>query len=283
MPGVIQNKGAFHGTGVLARSGVITIAQTQAQKDAASYRALLAANGKTLLAADYNSLLTFATQLYALVGRRDFITLRSSQNMGSGTTAYTFHGKPCTLTNGPTWGADEMTFSGLGSRLVYPGNLYTANPDWGFMQVAQGYLRAFGGGFGGNYGNATIGPLVSGYGDSFYCFNNGVSQAWVALRWNSTSRSMITTILTGQNSGWVARDAETLVACTPQEQTYGAYTKTASTNLFHAGEIADTGLQASPLKGSFLLLPTPKAQVQAAYQAIITLYKSTIGQGLALP
>jgi hypothetical protein len=47
--------------------------------------------------------------------------LRSSQNAGTGTTAYSLGGLGTyngTLTNGPTWGADGITFDGTNDYIV---------------------------------------------------------------------------------------------------------------------------------------------------------------------
>jgi hypothetical protein len=68
--------------------------------------------------------------------------LRSSQNAGTGTTAYslgglgTFNG---TLTNGPTWGADGITFANASSQYISFGGtqIIGGNSDYTVMCVAQ--------------------------------------------------------------------------------------------------------------------------------------------------
>jgi len=119
MPGNLYNKGMVKGAGILGRSGIMASPLAQAQTDAAAYRALLASNGKTMQDAVYLQIVSFASQLYATAGRVDFLMLRSIQNMGSGSIAYSFHGKACTLVNGCTWGADGITM-GTSAQISTP-------------------------------------------------------------------------------------------------------------------------------------------------------------------
>jgi hypothetical protein len=68
--------------------------------------------------------------------------LRSTQNAGTGTTAYslgglgTFNG---TLTNGPTWGANGITFANASSQYISLGGtqIIGGNSDYTVMGVAQ--------------------------------------------------------------------------------------------------------------------------------------------------
>jgi hypothetical protein len=68
--------------------------------------------------------------------------LRSSQNAGTGTTAYslgglgTFNG---TLVNGPTWGTDGVNFTGASSHYISLGSsqIIGGNSDYSVMGVGQ--------------------------------------------------------------------------------------------------------------------------------------------------
>jgi len=71
-------------------------------------------------------------------------TLRSAQNAGTGTTAYSLGGLGTyngTISNSPTWGVDGITFNGnnqnidFGSTLDFGSStfLYCLNPSWGTL------------------------------------------------------------------------------------------------------------------------------------------------------
>jgi hypothetical protein len=67
--------------------------------------------------------------------------LRSSQNAGTGTTAYSLGGLGTfdgTLTNGPTWGADGIDFDGSNDRITLPnasfGTGNAATSIWVFLK-----------------------------------------------------------------------------------------------------------------------------------------------------
>jgi hypothetical protein len=67
--------------------------------------------------------------------------LRSTQNTGTGTTAYSLGGLGTfdgTLTNGPTWGADGITFDGSNDYISLPNNSFgtgnSATSIWAFLK-----------------------------------------------------------------------------------------------------------------------------------------------------
>lgn len=67
--------------------------------------------------------------------------LKSSQNAGTGTTAYSLGGLGAfdgTLTNGPTWGADGITFDGSNDYISLPNNSFgtgnSATSIWAFFK-----------------------------------------------------------------------------------------------------------------------------------------------------
>jgi hypothetical protein len=67
--------------------------------------------------------------------------LRSTQNSGTGTTAYSLGGLGAfdgTLTNGPTWGTDGITFDGINDYISLPNNSFgtgsSAVSIWAFLK-----------------------------------------------------------------------------------------------------------------------------------------------------
>jgi hypothetical protein len=75
--------------------------------------------------------------------------LRSSQNAGTGTTAYSLGGLGTyngTLTNGPTWGVDGITFTSGSSQTITVPNITVSQTDLilATCQAAtSGNLRVF--------------------------------------------------------------------------------------------------------------------------------------------
>jgi hypothetical protein len=206
--------------------------------------------------------------------------LRSSQNKGSGTTAYslgglgTFNG---TLTNGPTWGADGVTFdgsndfisagvigiSGSAPRTLMTvsksstGNLNTiaelnpgtgtTNSSWGIIHFPNNTtLTAWAFGSDATLGTVTSGVFSSaafGYGTQRFGFINGVSQ--------SLSNAN-TAPATGSNSQVRIGASRT--------------NSTTSHDWFFNGQIAFVAIFASGTNTN-----------------IHDLYKTTLGAGLGLP
>lgn len=88
-----------------------------------TYGNLLLSNGGPNIftngqAANFQAFVTSAA--YIALGSPDFITLRSTQNVGSGTTAFSFLGVSCPITSTPTWGANGITFlAGTGAALEF--------------------------------------------------------------------------------------------------------------------------------------------------------------------
>jgi hypothetical protein len=75
--------------------------------------------------------------------------LRSSQNAGTGTTAYSLGGLGVyngTLTNGPTWGADGITFTKASSHYISTSLAHWVDEDtfaFCVAEAAASYVAAF--------------------------------------------------------------------------------------------------------------------------------------------
>lgn len=89
---------------------------SQARHDLAAYSARLATLGKTLSMQARAELLGFATAIYDACGRTDFVSFRSAHNVGSGSSFCSFLGGTGSLSNGPTWGANYVSFSASGGQ-----------------------------------------------------------------------------------------------------------------------------------------------------------------------
>ena|GEM_PF-4814576 len=276
MPGNLYNKGMVRGAGILGRSGIIASSLAQALQDAAAYRALLASNGKALPDADYNALVSFASTLYSAVGRCDFFMARNSQNMGSGATAYTFHGKPVTLVNGGTWGADGITFP-AGAYLSFAGATVPAAPA-ALLSVSSGYNLPgdfsspvhYGGGF-----NSTH--------RGWQAFSNSVMYACNGTRadisgFNNTLDTRLFQVIRPANSltSYSAYDGTTLRADATGTPSWD--TLTANTPVY-SGPVHSS--YAGTAKLAFLLCAA--IDMRASYLAIRTAYRNTIGAGLGIP
>jgi len=245
--------------------------------DAAAYRATLAAAGKTLLDADYQQIVSFASQLYAAVGRQDFLMLRTSQNVGSGSTAYTFHGQPCTLVNGAAWGAS-------GVMMPVTTNAKLSIP-WTIPAAPASLF------------SVTSGMVVSG---------NTAAPVWLGGVWNGGQRgwqSITTGVMFACNGTRVnlygASDAlnSRLFQVIQPATNLASYTGYDGTTLLTANDGSGTW-DSLAVSGSSVFgdAPTnyPLAQMcsfllpvgmdlRPRYTTIRTAYKNTIGSGLSLP
>jgi hypothetical protein len=197
--------------------------------------------------------------------------LRSSQNAGTGTTAYslgglgTFNG---TLVSGPTWGVDGVTFNGSSSYIStgITFNYNTASMLFAAVNraVTQTNPRIFG------TGDVANGPF-------FYRAVGSVAGAF-----NGTSYSTFTI---PSNNTWnivsQAFGASTLRGAINQSAVSTSYTPVASTQSL---QIAAGQSAANYWNGAMAIAGYLADEVSEANQlALHTLYKTTLGQGLGLP
>jgi hypothetical protein len=213
--------------------------------------------------------------------------LRSSQNYGSGTTAFslgvlgTFNG---TLTNGPTWGVDGITFVNASSQYITTNssiNLSTADTliaavakftdsgtrdlvGTGTSSVSSGFLLA--------QGSATsLAAQAQGTVIFFPSINHGATQgsfeSYAAL--NSNSGTTVT----------VSFGAST------NSSTQPTHVVNSGNHPFIIGHSAAAAAGSRYMQGDVALaLLMRGAQATIGNWAILTsLYKQTLGTGLGLP
>lgn len=216
--------------------------------------------------------------------------LRSSQNAGTGTTAYslgglgTFNG---TLVNGPTWGSDGVAFDGSNDRLITP--LEASDYSAGLSQLvvfnAATDTQSFSMFFGdeGDGGASRHGTMMRRNGSNNEIgFSTNLTGGLVAVaqavtfgQWNAVHNRLVApssflsvnsaseTIGTGSGTFSISPITEDRVG-------FGARQK-ATTPGFHAKMTAAFG--------AFWSSGTSASQMQA----VKSLYKSTLGTGLGLP
>lgn len=208
--------------------------------------------------------------------------LRSSQNAGSGTTAYslgglgTFNG---TLTNGPTWGTNGIVFSSAASQYI---NLSTA--------LASGQLNCLA------FGVGSVSSVASG--NRFFDFQE---QATATRRNPFLSYESFGVITDFQlpNSGVATQQATVNLAdqlntflsvCGSKESgtmrisLNGISQVTSGGKTFNVGSGYDTARIANIFDGtvSFALLASTDF-TSAQVLSLHNLYKTTLGTGLGLP
>jgi hypothetical protein len=218
--------------------------------------------------------------------------LRSTQNAGTGTTAYslgglgTFNG---TLTNGPTWGANGITFANASSQYISLGGtqIIGGNSDYTVMGVAQltnvAAINLAVISFGNNRA-ALIGVASNGstqIRNAQWTVANAFSGAQLA---NGPTTSMFAGFASGDatnaknyiNSGTPYSTLTADYRVNPSPTTLpqiGAHNLAASPNssgAFWNGDIA---------AGAMWNVKLTDAQVAS----VLSLYKSTLGTGLGLP
>jgi hypothetical protein len=214
--------------------------------------------------------------------------LRSSQNKGSGTTAYSLGGLGTfdgTLTNGPTWGTDGITFDGTNDYIVtsLEANNYTSgisqmivlNPS----STTQNFSMFFGD-EGSSAGQAAtmIRKFVGNEAQTTTDFTGGKADVKSALTYDAYhmihSRISAPSIFLSVNAG---NEASSTASGTfaPSGQDidrvgFGARNKLTIPELF---------AKMTASFGCFISSATSSATMQS----IKSLYKTTLGTGLGLP
>jgi len=199
--------------------------------------------------------------------------LRSSQNSGTGTTAYslgglgTFNG---TLTNGPAWGADGITVDANNERITTSFNYATGlvtvlaviKPD-----VATGGvdLRFAGNDQGGTSNGINFDTIPAAQ------FRLLPGLNFVGTR-SAGTRTMFGHGRGTANTFWVQDGARSAL-------TDGAYNSTAQTFCPIGSPTASTALGETSFTVAFDGVTTTSSLLSSFY----TLYKSTLGTGLGLP
>lgn len=207
--------------------------------------------------------------------------LRSSQNAGTGTTAYslgglgTFNG---TLVNGPTWGANGIDFDGSNDRITLPnGSFGTGNAAtsvWAFLKNETNAVRMVVLSQGNNNANTDAyslePPSINATNDvANMAFTGSViaakSTAWKSLFMGNTSAGF-----GGKDGGTVNEFAlnnalnKSGIACA-----IGAFGEPAGVAPFDGLIAAVIRINATP--------------TTALNGQIYNLYKTTLGNGLGLP
>lgn len=214
--------------------------------------------------------------------------LRSSQNAGTGTTAYSMGGLGSydgILVNGPTWETDGISFSASNRQITLPdqASLYGARTGFVVFKTTSN-----------SYNQVLIEFQDGANSTSYYCVFRFQGQAGFGV----SGSSLVTT-----RSGALSSNASQSRTISLTDFQSAAFTMDDSTdNVFRNGSIetsgARTGLSAinatggrnnrilfgnsTGLTGCFGLLSSSKwtdSQINTFY----TLYKTTVGIGLGLP
>jgi hypothetical protein len=213
--------------------------------------------------------------------------LRSAQNAGTGTTAYSLGGAGIfngTLTNGPAWGTDGISFTNTSHEITLPDNaslynlrtgftVYNSNSSSSNQKLIEfqdnfsqqgGYcLFRFDGGTGGEKGAklvVTRNSVFSG---------NAPNTETVSL--NSFRSSAFTANETSDN---LFRDGSLVSG--------GARTGLSAINATGVRAARQLFANSSSMVGSFGFVST-STLTNADITSLNTLYKTTLGTGLGLP
>lgn len=194
--------------------------------------------------------------------------LRSSQNAGTGSTAYSLGGLGTyngTLVNGPTWGADGVNFNAVSARIAVTLSL---SQPLTVMGVANFKTLTNGG------------AIIDGSSDRIVLFNGSItakSSLYAGFGYLNSSNSY--TANTNVFTSGYANGTESVV-----------YLNGTSGTPANAGT---SGIGPTVIIGNNVALNFGDKNIDIAFCAIFsgqsyndavrTLYKSTIGQGLGLP
>jgi hypothetical protein len=211
--------------------------------------------------------------------------LRSAQNAGTGSTAYSLGGLGTyngTLVNGPTWGVDGITFDGTNDRistaLSIDGTAGLFSAFTVFKRTAQG-----------NEVRALLGHRIDGITGVRLLFEN---QIWLYSDYAGGSGQSFTNIAGVANDAWAtAAMSLNKPAFTGNlwQNTTNATLASTSNNATGSGDFG-IGAQGAaftfdPWKGDIAFTAALVGQSLTSSQntALRDLYKSTLGQGLGLP
>jgi hypothetical protein len=212
--------------------------------------------------------------------------LRSSQNAGTGTTAYSLGGLGThngTLVNGPTWGADGVFADGATKRINLPdqANIYNARSGMFVFRsqandISQAliniealeatgyYVRFF---YDGSNANGTPGLIYS-------ATRNGVSST------NSNdSRTTTTDFVLGS---FTADDSTDNVFRNGNLETLGARAGLSAINPTGARSFRAMFWNSTNMTAACAMLSTAKWS-DTQVTALHNLYRATLGTGLSLP
>lgn len=211
--------------------------------------------------------------------------LRSSQNAGTGTTAYslgglgTFNG---TLANGPTWGADGIVLSSTSHEITLPDNASLYNLRTGFAVF--------------NPSSAADNQRIIEIQD------NATIQGWYCLfRYGGGATETGAKYLVTRNSTFTNNAPNTETASLNSFRSSAFTANNTSDNVFRDGSLVSGGAKTGLLTinptgsrvlrqlfantlsmvGSFGLIST-STLTNANISSLHSLYKTTLGQGLGL-
>jgi hypothetical protein len=212
--------------------------------------------------------------------------LRSAQNAGTGTTAYSLGGAGIfngTLTNGPAWGTDGIVFSSTSHEITLPDNASIYNLRTGFAVYNPS----------SSAGNQRLIEIqdniaVSGW-YSLFRFDGGATENGVkylitrnSLNSQNVPNSETVSLNSFRSSAFTANDTSDNVFRDGSLVSGGARTGLLAINPTGARNLRQLFANTPSMIGSFGLLST-STLTNANITSLHTLYKTTLGTGLGLP
>jgi hypothetical protein len=208
--------------------------------------------------------------------------LRSTQNAGTGTTAYslgglgTFNG---TLTNGPTWGVDGITLDGINDYIQT-----TLNPANGNISLAFCATAVF--------------PIVGK--DMFVVSSDNITNRKICFNWTSAASGLVR--LDANRGGTFAdniirinsTNTASRVFCQASHDGSNFYAQKDATSIqssAYSGSVLGTGANIAIgartnggvyYEGNVSFVYYMNTSSHSNYTSIYNLYKTTLGQGLGL-
>jgi hypothetical protein len=203
--------------------------------------------------------------------------LRSAQNAGSGTTAYSLGGLSAsngTLTNGPTWGADGIVFDGSNDLIAL------ANGTFSSGNSAESFLAFF-------KPDGGTGAVILGQGEVAGAANNYYHLKAGATGNDQATMAFTDTTIAASDTSWKSLfQGNTTLGF--RGKNGGTVTSFALNNALNkSGNNCSIG--AFPLFGGYFngtisavikIDATPSTQLNSD---VYSLYKTTLGTGLGLP
>jgi hypothetical protein len=209
--------------------------------------------------------------------------LRSAQNAGTGSTAYSLGGLGTyngTLVNGPTWGVDGVNFTDDSNQSIDTTFAPNSTDDHIYFAVIQ--CNSEGAGF--NYAGSTRNGSSGGYSYATNVLGNFRSQLWDIGSNHVFATSAAITDGTYHSAAYktkistAIKETSISIDAGSQSSASGTITQNAPASLKIGAEGNDT----RSFNGNFSFAAFFK-NYNASIAEINALYKSTLGQGLGLP
>jgi hypothetical protein len=211
--------------------------------------------------------------------------LRSAQNAGTGSTAYSLGGLGVyngTLVNGPTWGVDGLSFAKTSSQYMEATTATSSPSSYLFGAVVKMQTSGFGGSVIFSHNGTSNADAVQTNDQASNALDGGHRQVAAATYIEPTDQSFTTDEFLFVQQGWTGSTVRR-IKNKGNEQTAASNAFGGFISPYRLNSRSDYMLVGEDKIIAFSYLTLGAGADVSTCDAIYDLYKSTLGQGLGLP